>query len=42
MTAERAEQVALRRVERDAMSIIFSEMEGRTFDWRTMTFEPLK
>lgn len=42
MTDEQAGRTALTRVERDALAIIFSQFEGRVFNWMRMEFEPEK
>jgi hypothetical protein len=42
MTREQADQVQLNSMERAAMSIIFSECEGATFDWARMEFKERK
>jgi hypothetical protein len=38
MSREAAENLVLDDIEREAMSIVFSEFEGNKFDWESMTF----
>jgi hypothetical protein len=42
VTLEESDRMRLDRVERLAMTIIFSEFEGNIFDWRNMRWKDHK